>query len=295
MKFRTIGRHIRDAFKSLLRNGWMTVAAISAVGMTLMLVGSFVAILFNVNKIASDVENDVSVRVYVDLAAEQDDKDELKEKLEKISNVESITYSTRDEELTKLIGSYGEEFDLFGDDNNPLYDVFILSTEVPEQTGKVAEEAEKNDYVAKVDYGGATAEKLFDTIATLRTVGIVIIVGLLLIAVFLISNTIRITIISRSTEIEIMRLVGAKNSYIRWPFLIEGALIGFVGGLIPTVVLFFLYRFLFDLGAKYLLGSNFALLSANPFIYYLGLGMIGMGIVLGSIGSVFSMSRFLKV
>lgn len=295
MKFRTIGRHIRDAFKSLFRNGWMSVAAVSAVAMTLMLVGSFVAILFNVNKLASDVENDVSVRVYIDLAAEQANKDELKTKLEKISNVESITYSSRDEELNKLIGSYGEEFDLFGDDNNPLYDVFILNTQVPEQTGKVAEEAEKNDYVAKVEYGGATAEKLFDTISTLRTVGSVIIFGLLLIAVFLISNTIRITILSRSTEIEIMRLVGAKNNYIRWPFLIEGAVIGFIGGLIPTGILIFLYRFLYSLGADYLVGSNFSLLPANPFLYYLGAALIGIGVVLGSIGSVLSMTRFLKV
>lgn len=295
MKFRTMGRHIRDAFKSLTRNGWMSAAAIGAVAMTLMLVGSFVALLFNVNKLASDVENDVSVRVYIDLAAEQENKDQLKTELEKITNVESITYSSRDEELNKLIGSYGEEFDLFGDDNNPLYDVFILSTEVPEQTGAVAKEAEAKEYVAKVEYGGTTAEKLFDTIATLRTIGMVIIIGLLLIAVFLISNTIRITILSRSTEIEIMRLVGAKNSYIRWPFLVEGAIIGFIGGLIPTGILIFLYRFLYDLGTKYLDGSNFALLPANPFVYYVGLVMIGLGVLLGSIGSVLSMTRFLKV
>lgn len=295
MKFRTMGRHIRDAFKSLFRNGWMSVAAVSAVAMTLILVGSFIAILFNVNKLASDVENDVSVRVFIDLAADETNKQTLKEQLEQIPNVESLTYSTRDEELDKLIGSYGEEFNLFGGDDNPLHDVYILSTEVPEQTGAVAEEAEGLEYVAKVEYGGTTAEKLFDTIATMRTIGLIIIMGLLLIAVFLISNTIRITIFSRSTEIEIMRLVGAKNSYIRWPFLIEGAIIGLVGALIPTGILIFMYRFLYEMGTQYLMGSNFALLSPAPFIYYLGLGLVGIGVVLGSIGSVLSMTRFLKV
>lgn len=295
MKFRTMMRHIRDASKSLVRNGWMTLAAISAVTMTLLLVGSFVAILLNVNKLATDIENDVSVRVFIDLGAQESDRENLRSELEKIPNIETITYSTRDEELDKLIGSYGEEFNLFGGDDNPLHDVFILSTAMPDQTGAVAEAAEKLTFVAKVEYGGTTAEKLFDTISTMRTIGVIIIVGLLLIAVFLISNTIRITIFSRSTEIEIMRLVGAKNSYIRWPFLIEGSFIGLIGSLIPTIILVFMYRFLYQLGTDYLIGSNFALLSPEPFIYYTGLALIAIGVFIGSFGSVISMSRFLKV
>lgn len=295
MKFRTMMRHIRDASKSLVRNGWMTLAAISAVTMTLLLVGSFVAILFNVNKLATDIENDVSVRVFIDLGAQESDRENLRSELEKIPNIETITYSTRDEELDKLIGSYGEEFNLFGGDDNPLHDVFILSTAMPDQTGAVAEAAEKLTFVAKVEYGGTTAEKLFDTISTMRTIGVIIIVGLLLIAVFLISNTIRITIFSRSTEIEIMRLVGAKNSYIRWPFLIEGSFIGLIGSLIPTIILVFMYRFLYQLGTDYLIGSNFALLSPESFIYYTGLALIAIGVFIGSFGSVISMSRFLKV
>lgn len=295
MKFRTMMRHIRDASKSLVRNGWMTLAAISAVTMTLLLVGSFVAILFNVNKLATDIENDVSVRVFIDLGAQESDRENLRSELEKIPNIETITYSTRDEELDKLIGSYGEEFNLFGGDDNPLHDVFILSTAMPDQTGVVAEAAEKLTFVAKVEYGGTTAEKLFDTISTMRTIGVIIIVGLLLIAIFLISNTIRITIFSRSTEIEIMRLVGAKNSYIRWPFLIEGSFIGLIGSLIPTIILVFMYRFLYQLGTDYLIGSNFALLSPEPFIYYTGLALIAIGVFIGSFGSVISMSRFLKV
>ncbi|HJA90535.1 MAG TPA: permease-like cell division protein FtsX [Candidatus Jeotgalibaca merdavium] len=295
MKFRTMMRHIRDASKSLVRNGWMTLAAISAVTMTLLLVGSFVAILLNVNKLATDIENDVSVRVFIDLGAQESDRENLRSELEKIPNIETITYSTRDEELDKLIGSYGEEFNLFGGDDNPLHDVFILSTAMPDQTGAVAEAAEKLTFVAKVEYGGTTAEKLFDTISTMRTIGVIIIFGLLLIAIFLISNTIRITIFSRSTEIEIMRLVGAKNSYIRWPFLIEGSFIGLIGSLIPTIILVFMYRFLYQLGTDYLIGSNFALLSPEPFIYYTGLALIAIGVFIGSFGSVISMSRFLKV
>ena len=242
MKFRTFMRHIRDAFKSLFRNGWMSIASISAVALTLLLVGSFTGILLNVNKLASDVENDVSVKVYIDLAADAAAQEALKTELENIANVESITFSSKDEELDKIIGSYGDEFDLFGGDANPLYDAYVLNTTAPEQTKAVAEAASAMQYVTQVEYGGATADKLFETIATIRTIGLVIIIGLLLVAVFLISNTIRITIFSRSTEIEIMRLVGAKNSFIRWPFLIEGAIIGLIGALIPMTFLVFLYR-----------------------------------------------------
>ena len=295
MKFRTFMRHIRDAFKSLFRNGWMSIASISAVALTLLLVGSFTGILLNVNKLASDVENDVSVKVYIDLAADAAAQEALKTELENIANVESITFSSKDEELDKIIGSYGDEFDLFGGDANPLYDAYVLNTTAPEQTKAVAEAASAMQYVTQVEYGGATADKLFETIATIRTIGLVIIIGLLLVAVFLISNTIRITIFSRSTEIEIMRLVGAKNSFIRWPFLIEGAIIGLIGALIPMTFLVFLYRFIFNVSGDYLAGTNFGLLTPNPFLLYISLLMVGIGIFIGAFGPVFSMRRFLKV
>jgi len=295
MKVRTFARHLRDAIKSLVRNGWMSIASISAVALTLLLVGSFTGILLNVNKLASDVENDVSVKVYIDLATDAANQDTLKAELEKIKDVDSITFSSRDEELDKIIGSYGNEFDLFGGDANPLYDAFVLNTDKPENTKAVAEAAGQLEYVAKVEYGGATADKLFETIATIRTIGLVIIIGLLLVAVFLISNTIRITIFSRSTEIEIMRLVGAKNGYIRGPFLIEGAAIGFIGAVIPTVGLIFVYNFIYDMSGDYLAGTNFGLLTPNPFLIYISLLMMAIGIIIGAFGSVFSMRRFLKV
>ena len=92
-----------------------------------------------------------------------------------------------------------------------------------------------------------------------------------------------------------MRLVGAKNSFIRWPFLIEGAIIGLIGALIPMTFLVFLYRFIFDVSGDYLAGTNFGLLTPNPFLVYISLLMVGIGIFIGAFGSVFSMRRFLKV
>lgn len=295
MSIKTMWRHIKESLKSIKRNGWMTVAAVSAVAVTLLLVGSFIAILMNANKLATDVEEDVSVRVYIDLAAEEEDRIQLEEDLEALDEVESVEFSSRDDELDNVIGSYGDEFGLFDGDDNPLYDVFVLNTTAPELTADVANQAEEMNYVAEVNYGGATADRLFAIMDTVRNVGTVIIIALIFTAVFLIANTIRITIFSRSTEIEIMKLVGATNWFIRWPFLIEGALIGFIGALIPVGIISYVYLSGFDTIMRYLSGTYFALLPPQPFLYYIIALLLGIGVVIGSLGSSLSIRRFLKV
>lgn len=295
MKLRTIGRHIKESFKSLFRNGWMSVAAVSAVAVTLLLVGSFIAMLMNVNKLASDVENDVSVRVYIDLAASEDEQKQLGEQLEKLDEVDSVEYRTREQELKQVVGTYGDEFNLFKGDDNPLHNVYIVNTTQPEFTKKVAAEAEKMEFVSQANYGGAEADALFDTMKTVRNVGGIIIIALILTAVFLISNTIRITIFSRRTEIEIMKLVGATNWFIRWPFVIEGALIGLIGAAIPVAILSIVYVYGFDAISNYFVGTYFSLLTPSPFLYQLGGLMLGIGVVIGAIGSLLSIRRFLKI
>lgn len=295
MKARTFWRHIKESFKSIKRNGWMTVAAVSAVAVTLLLVGSFIAILMNVNKLATDVEEDVSVRVYIDLAAKEEDQEALQQNLEELDEVEQVVFSSRDDELSQVIGSYGDEFGLFEGDDNPLYDVFIVNTAAPEVTSDVAEQAEDMNFVADVNYGGATADRLFEVMATVRNVGAVIIVALIFTAVFLIANTIRMTIFSRRTEIEIMKLVGATNWFIRWPFLIEGALIGFIGALIPVSIISYIYLSGYDTIMTYLSGTYFALLEPNPFLVQLVALLLMIGVVIGSVGSSLSIRKFLKV
>ncbi|GAA0359896.1 permease-like cell division protein FtsX [Alkalibacterium iburiense] len=295
MKIRNVWRHIKEAFKSIKRNGWMTFAAVSAVAVTLLLVGSFIAILMNVNKLATDVEEDVSVRVYIDLAAEEEDQNELQENLESLEEVDTVIFSSRDDELNQVMGSYGDEFGLFDGDDNPLYNVFIVQTTQPEYTAEVAGIAEDMNYVADVNYGGATADRLFTIMETVRNVGVIIIIALIFTAVFLIANTIRITIFSRRTEIEIMKLVGATNWFIRWPFLIEGALIGFIGALIPVSIISYIYLSGFESIMNYLSGTYFSLLPPNPYLLLIVALLLTIGVVIGSIGSSLSIRKFLKV
>ncbi len=294
MKIRTMVRHIRDAVKSLLRNGWSTFGAISAVSMVLLLVGIFVSLLFNMNKIATDVEQDVNVRVYIDLAADETKTEELKAAIQALDAVDTVKFRSKDEELDDITKSVAQEFELFKNDSNPLRNAFDVSTKNPNQTKEVATTIEKMDYVARVNYGGARADTLFKVISTSRNVGIGVIAVLLIIALFLISNTIRATIHARRTEIEIMQLVGATKAYIRWPFFLEGGFIGLIGSIVPIAVLWGLYLWIYKGGSDFFAGSNFSLLAPNPFLYHLSLAMAGVGVLIGSFGSIFSMRRFLK-
>lgn len=294
MKIRTTWRHIRDAVKSLFRNGWSTFGAISAVSMVLLLVGIFVSLLFNMNKIATDVEQDVNVRVYIDLAADETKTEELKAAIQALDAVDTVKFRSKDEELDDITKSVAQEFELFRNDSNPLRNAFDVSTKNPKQTKEVATAIEKMDYVARVNYGGAKADTLFKVISTSRNVGIGVIAVLLIIALFLISNTIRATIHARRTEIEIMQLVGATKAYIRWPFFLEGGFIGLIGSIVPIAVLWGLYLWVYKGGSDFFAGSNFSLLAPNPFLYRLSLAMAGVGVLIGSFGSIFSMRRFLK-
>lgn len=295
MQTRTMTRHLKEGFKSIRRNGWMSFAAISAVAITLLLVGGLIATVMNINELARSIEDDVSVRVYIDIAADEEAEAQLQKDLESLENVEKVTYSSNEDELRNVVGSYGETFELFEGDTNPLYNVFIVDTTTPEYTAQLADEIEPMEYVSEVNYGGADADRLFSMTSTIRNVGGIVIVALIFTAVFLISNTIRITIFSRSTEIEIMKLVGATNWFIRWPFLIEGALIGFLGALIPSTVLWFLYDAVYATMSRFLDGTYLSLLQPNPFIYQLILLIAAIGILIGSIGSSLSIRKFLKV
>lgn len=294
MKIRTMGRHIRDAVKSLFRNGWQTFGAISAVSMTLILVGILVSLLFNMNKIATDIEQDVNVRVYIDLAADETKRDELEASIKALDAVQSVTFRSKDEELADITKSVAQEFEMFKNDSNPLRDAFDVSTKEPRQTKEVAEAIEKMDYVARVNYGGARADTLFQVVGAIRNIGSGVVVVLVFIAIFLISNTIRATIYARRTEIEIMQLVGATKAYIRWPFFLEGGFIGVLGSIIPIALLWFLYLVAYQNASNWFAGSSFSLLAPDPFLYNLSYIMALGGVLIGSFGSLFSMRRFMK-
>ncbi|MDQ0199046.1 permease-like cell division protein FtsX [Neobacillus ginsengisoli] len=297
MKVRTIGRHARESFKSIGRNGWMTFASVSAVTVTLILVGVFFVIMMNLNKVAQTIEEDVQIRVHIDVAANKQDQQKLQSEIAKVPEVKSIKFSSKEQELKDLVKSLGEEgkaFKLFEQDN-PLNDVFIVKTKNPTDTMKAAKKIEKMNYVAKVKYGQGSVEKLFSFINASRNVGIVLIIGLFFTAIFLISNTIKITIIARRREIKIMRLVGATNTFIRWPFFLEGLWLGILGSILPIILISIAYYKAYDYIAPKLAGNFMQILPYTPFVYQVSGLLILMGALIGVWGSVMSVRKFLRV
>jgi len=297
MKARSLKRHLREGIKNVFRNGWMSVASIAAVTVTLILVGVFLAVMLNLNQMADNIEEDVEISVHIDRTAEETQIRELGEHLEEIDQVDTVIFSSKDDELEKLINSMGEEgqaWELFEQDN-PLNHAFTVRAKNPDDTVPVATEIESLDYVDDVIYGKDVVERLFEFNKYARTIGLVLIIGLVFTAIFLISNTIKLTIMARSKEIGIMKLVGATNGFIRWPFFIEGMLLGIFGSLLPIILILVGYYYV-DTKLSSQITFNFVeLLPFNPFAWQLSLLIVSIGVFIGVWGSVMSVRKFLKV
>lgn len=302
-------RHLFEALKSLKRNGWMTVAAVSSVMITLTLVAIFASVIFNTAKLATDIENNVRVVVYIRKDVEDNsqtiekegqtvtnnDYHKVYDSLKNMSTVKSVTFSSKEEQYEKLTEIMGDNWKIFEGDANPLYDAYIVEANAPNDVKTIAEDAKKIEGVSEVQDGGANTERLFKLASFIRVWGLGIAALLIFIAVFLISNTIRITIISRSREIQIMRLVGTKNSYIRGPFLLEGAFIGLLGAIAPSVLVFIVYQIVYQSVNKSLVGQNLSMISPDLFSPLMIALLFVIGVFIGSLGSGISMRRFLKI
>lgn len=308
--------HLLESFKSLKRNAWMTVASTSAVMITLILVGAFLSVIQNATKLATDLGNSVTVTVFVNVGYDDNNKEITNEEgqvvpnenyhklynaLKDLDDVKKVTFSSKSDQLQKIIDVMGPTFKLFGGDANPLYDVYEVSATSPDKVASVVKAARFKDneevkpMIHKVDFGGDNSKKVIGISSAVKTWGAGAAILLLVVATLLISNTIRITILSRQREISIMRLVGAKNGYIRWPFFLEGAWIGIIGAIIPSGLLIWLYRIVYDGINPSWIQSNVSLIPPSDFIPQVVVLMFLIGAVIGSLGSILSMRKFLKV
>ena len=294
MKFNTVKRHFRESFKSLGRNSWMTLASVSAVTVTLILVGVFTIIMMNLNKVASDLENDVEIKVLIDETADEAAEEKLLAQIKNLPEVVEMNYSTKEEELEDLVKDFGDDFKLF-EQSNPLRNVVYVKASEPQQTANLAKKIDKFDYIYDVKYGEGKVEKLFNVLNISRNIGLVLILGLLFTAIFLISNTIRITIIARRDEIEIMKLVGASNSFVRIPFVLEGMWLGLLGSVIPIALVATLYHNVYKTFAPKLKGEFIQLLEFSPLVYQVSGLLLLIGVLIGVWGSFMSVRKFLKI
>ncbi|MBM7096883.1 ABC transporter permease [Bacillus sp. H-16] len=297
MKGRTLGRHIKEGGKNLVRNGWMTFASVSAVTIMLFVVGAFLLLILNMNTFADSLEDDVEVRVFIDIAADEESQSALESEIQDMDIVETVDFVPKEDGLENLITSFGDQGTYLESlrEENPLNDVFVVQAQDPQQTQVLAEEIQSLSYVDDVEYGADIVEQLFSVTNILRYAGIVLVVGMMFTAMFLIANTIKITIIARKREIQIMKLVGATNGFIRWPFFIEGLLLGVLGSIIPVSALAYGYMRLVELVQATPELAFLPMMPANPLIWQMAAILAGIGAFIGIWGSVMSVRKFLKV
>lgn len=304
MKFSTILRHFREGFKNIVRNGWMTFASVSSICISLFILGVFLLLTLNVNNLTDQIESQVQIRVFLNLDADETVVAEMQNAIGDIAEVSKVQFVSKEEGLELLRSSLGEDADLlegYEEDENPLPFSFTVEVFEPltikfaaKQIEAINEKYETRP-IQSVKYGQGTVEALFRVTTAVRNIGLVIVFGLSLTAMFLISNTIKMTILARRREIGIMKLVGATNNFIRWPFFIEGALIGFFGSAITAGLLMFGYHELVN-GTQAELGLMMIRLVTLEDAMTLVVGvLVGLGTLIGIWGSVISVRKYLKV
>lgn len=282
---RNFFRHIRDAFRNLFRNGWMTTASILAMTVTMFMVGSLVLVFSNIQKLTTEVEQEIQIRVNIDPVASQENEALLEERIAAIENVEEVVYRSKEDELAEYQEIITNNFDELEGDSNPLNNMYLVHVSGPQNIESVVEEINTLDYVLVANLGSIDLSGLINAIEVTRYVLALLAAVFVVIAVLLISNTIRLTIYARQTEIEIMRLVGAKNSFIRAPFVYEGAILGIVGSGFAIAVLYAVYQGLQNAAAELFAINTSFLIPTLPSIIYIGLGMVALGMVLGVVGA----------
>lgn len=295
--FRIIGRSIKDAFRSIFRNFSLSMASISCTAVTLVLVAIALLITYNVRAITQNIEEVLTIVVFVDKDASESDIEALKNDINFIKNVDAskTEYNTQDEIKESLSSDEDikEILDIL--DEVPFQSTFVVSVKDVKKITETANEIKKLDKVTKIKYGESLVNKIVSMFDVVKNICIIAVVGLILVTAFLISNTIKITIFSRRQEINIMRLVGTSNIVIRLPFLIEGFVLGVIGSLLPIILTIYGYTFLFDFIGGKLFTDLIILVSPNEIIYLTSLVVLIVGGIVGMFGSTRAVRRYLKI
>jgi cell division transport system permease protein len=295
---RRLFRHIKEAFTGLFRHIAMTLSSISTITITLLFVGLFLLITFNVEQFTYAVEGSVNIHVKIDPSSEDDATvNSLGVKIRAITGVKAATFSSKDNELDAMIASFGESgsiFESYRGEDNPLRMAYLVEITDGADIETVAVSIRGLDGVEAVAYGGVRVVELLALLENVRQFVYILVAGLGLIAIFLIANTIKLSIASRGLEISIMRTVGATNGFIRTPFLFEGLIIGLFGSILPIGLVSIGYIWMFDAMGGQFITPMFTLVDPFPFIYFVSVGMLLIAMVVGLFGSGLSVGKHLR-
>ncbi len=295
MRIRTWGYFIKESFASLVRNAWMTVASVGTVTVALLILGTFLLLAVNLEHMAATVESQVEITAYIEEGMQEKEITDLSKKINAIGGIEQVKFVSKDEALTRLADRLGENKSLLEgyEEDNPLRHSYEIRTKSAEDVVQVAETVAQTKGVAEVKYGREIVEKLLKFTKMVRVVGVVLMAGLAAAALFIIANTIRLTVYARRREIGIMKFVGATDWFIRWPFIIEGLLLGVIGSGLASLALVYLYRAV--LRSVELNLPILPIVGAAPLLGNLVKLLLTTGGLIGMIGSTISLRKFLKV
>lgn len=289
-------RSIRDAFKSVVRNFSLSFASIMCTTITLILVAVAMVAAANVNNATKLIEDELTVVVYLNGDVTSEQIENIKTELNGYKNVLETTYKSKDEwklEMSEYDDSFKTVLDYL--DENPLNDSFVVKVKDVKKLSETSEFIKGIEGVETVKYGEGMVENVISVFDVIQKVVLVVVIALVLVTGFLISNTIKLTIFSRRGEIEIMRLVGASNITIKLPFLFEGFIIGVVGSIIPICITIYGYVILYSRMHGKLFSNMIMLIKPYPFVFNISLILLGIGALVGMYGSIKAVRKYLKV
>ena len=295
MKLQTLEYYFREVITSMIRNRWMSFASVGTVAVSLFILGVFLILVTNMTKMASSLESQVQISAYLHEALTDEGRDEVEKMIKDMRSVSKVEYVTKDDALKILQDRLGEQkkiLDALGD-SNPLPDSFTVTVKNASDVKKTAVMIADLYGVEEVKYGQDVAENLFDLTHLIRVFGFFLMLLLTFATIFIISNTIRLTVFARRREIAIMKYVGATDWFIRWPFILEGIGLGFIGGGISAIALRSFYSAMVAKVASSL--AFFPMVEKFPFVNYLTVGIIFAGIFIGILGSTISLKKFMAV
>lgn len=296
-------RNVKSAFKSIFRNFSLSIASVVCTTITLVIVALAIIVAANVNSFTKDIGDSLTIIAFVDSKASDEEIAKVKSSLLEINNIRSdeLLFKSKEDIKNETLENTEKGSTVYNiissltTDNNPLESEFIVSVKDIEKLKSTATSIEKIDKVTKVKYSDSVVDKMIPVFDIVKKITIGIILGLIVVTVFLICNTIKLTIFSRRSEIEIMRLVGTSNSVVRLPFVIEGLFLGIIGSIVPILVTVWGYIIAYDKLEGHLFSNVIKLIDPMPFVIYISILLVVIGGIVGMLGSYRTVRRYLKI
>lgn len=293
--FSSLGYFWKETFYSLFRNKFMAVASVLTVTLSMFILGVFLCAVLNINHMATYLENQVEMTVYLKDGLNTDQVMAVGKKLKALPDLKEIKFTNKDQAMAEFKQRLGDQQGILDAINgNPLPSSYSTSFSTPAFLKNAVNIVTKYQEVDSVQYGQDIIEQLYKVAQVIRIGGIILIVFLAGAELFIISNTIRLTVFARRREIQIMKYVGATNGFIRWPFIFEGMIIGFLGSGIAAFILWEGYKVVLMEMAQ--AGLVFIpMIALWPFIGYITIMLLAAGIIIGILGSTISLRKYMKV